>query len=96
MNDSLLRQIYNGELYPAEDMGKFISPEERRRGHKIEKEVEYFEKALSSEDWARFSKLDALQRDSSSEYAFENFTFGFRLGVMLMAEVLANGQELIQ
>lgn len=96
MNNTLLWLLYHGKVYPAVDVGRHPCAEERRRGHNIEEEMDYFEKALSHEDWARFSKLDGLQRDSNYECSFENFRLGFRLGTMLMVEAMANGQEMLQ
>lgn len=88
MSDTLLNQLYNGDIYPAETMGSHVLPEERRCEQAIEQEWEYLKKVLSPEDWAHVENLNNLQRDSTAYYAFENFTTGFRLGAGLMLETL--------
>lgn len=88
MNDTLLRRLYGGEVYPAEDLVHFITPQDRERDRTIEKEKEHILTMLSLDGSKRFQDLENLWRDSSNEYAFQNFAQGFRLGVTLMMETL--------
>lgn len=86
--NKILERLYNGDIYPAEEMGNHVSPEEHKYNRAIEQEREYFQKVLSPEGMEHFETLDSFQRDSTALYAFENFTAGFRLGAMLMMETL--------
>lgn len=90
MSKSLLQQLYDGEVYPSENI-KCNTLEYRELGGKIVEEKQYFKATLSPDDWSRFDKLEDMLYERSSAYAFTNFTYGFRLGVGLMIEALANG-----
>lgn len=43
---------------------------------------------LSSDDGKRFEDLGGMELDRSAVYAFENFVYGFRLGMGLILEIL--------
>jgi len=87
---TLLQQLYDGELYPAENI-KPKDPEYSKTHHRIADEREYFMGILAANDKERLVNLDEMYFHSAALYAYENFTYGFRLGVSLMAETLANG-----
>lgn len=95
MSKSLLQQLYDGEIYPAEGI-KCKAPEHRELSHKISDEAEHFKAVLSPEDWKRFEKLKDMESDREDTYIFANFTYGFQLGVGLMIEALSNGEGLIR
>jgi len=95
MSKTLLQQLYDGEIYPAEVI-RCKTPEYKELNHKISDETEYFMERLSPDDWKRFEKLEDMKCDRSDAYVFANFTYGFRLGVGLMIEALANGGELVR
>lgn len=90
---TLIQRLYDGELYPTEDMGATVSPKERACDDTIEQEREHFKKVLSPEEWQRFEKFDGLHRTSASYYGYTNFSFGFRLGAMLMCDIFTGNDE---
>lgn len=87
MRKSLLQQLYDGEIYPAENINpKGLEYREVRR--RISDEKEHFKKALSLDEGKRFQRLDELYDRASALYSFEHFAYGFKLGIALMAETL--------
>jgi hypothetical protein len=96
MSKTLLQQLYDGEVYPAEDI-KLIRPEDKELSQKNSKEMEYFEDLLSPEDYRRLEKLDDKRQDENSAYEYANFVYGFRLGMGMAIEALTSedGKEKI-
>lgn len=83
----LLRQLYDGQLYPSEEIipqGKDYRATTVANG----KEREYFKTVLSPEDAERFTEWDKKMFEASSEYAYTNFEYGFKLGARLLCELL--------
>ena len=65
-----------------------IPTDERKRlNQKIEEERHYFMKNMSIEDYKRFDNLDSLYSNSNSFQECDSFSYGMRLGVMLMCEI---------
>lgn len=85
--NNILDRLYSGEIYPAEQIVVRTS-EYRELGRKISDEKKYFQSVLSPNDGKRFEDLGDLELERSSAYAFENFVYGFRLGVGLLLETL--------
>lgn len=54
-----------------------------------------FEEALSDEEKEAFQNLKDTSDGVSLNYATERFVAGFRLGVLMMAEVFAGSDDLI-
>ena len=46
------------------------------------------------EDKEKFEELNRLAQQSAYIESYENFTYGFRLGVLLMCDVFAGFEEL--
>lgn len=90
---SILQQLYDGELYPAENI-RCQTPEYAQIRSDIAAEREHFLSMLPEAERKRFNKFDDLQHDSTSIYGYESFLYGFRLGVRLMAETLYGRVEL--
>lgn len=92
---SLLQGLYAGEISPDE----LIVPksrEYRSMNRKIGEEKEYLKSRLSVEDCKRFEELDYLLMQTGSMNSEASFSYGFRLGVMLMIEVFTGKDELIR
>jgi len=53
MGKPILNQLFDGEIYPAENI-KPVSPEYRELSEKIESERDYFESKLPEADRDRF------------------------------------------
>lgn len=84
---TLLEQLYGGGIYPAEKI-VVRTPEYKELNQKISDEKTYFDSVLFSNDGKRFEDLGDMELQRSSAYAFENFVYGFRLGVGLILETL--------
>lgn len=89
---SILEKLYNGDVYPAQDI-VCNTPEYRELFNKINEERQYFMKQLSPEDEDRFDEFENLLSESSSMYAYANFVYGFKLGTMLMCEVIKDNAK---
>ena len=53
-----------------------------------------FGKLLSGNDMYKFQNLLELQNQNTGVYGAECFTYGFRLGVRLLLEILPDGEIL--
>ncbi len=84
---TLLEQLYRGKIYPAENI-VVRTQEYKDLKQKINDEKIYFKSILSSDDGKRFADLSDMELDRSAVYAFENFAYGFRLGMGLILETL--------
>lgn len=91
---SILETLYNGELYPGEEIVP-RNPDYRSLGEKIGKERKYFKSKLSSEDKKCFEERDGILLTSSPMNSYAHFSYGFKLGVLLMCEIFNcdNGPE---
>lgn len=80
-------RLYYGELDPEEQI---VPPEEKYHPLmcKICEEGEYFRTKLSAEDGERLEHLDELYGEESSLTCHAGFTCGFRLGALMMQELL--------
>ena len=88
---TLLKRLYDGEIYPGEAITVSETDQEYiNLRNNISSETEYFQALLSPADWKRFEQLDDMKDESTLAYAFENFSYGFRLGVNLMMELSRN------
>lgn len=92
MSKSLLQRLYDGEIYPAENL-YLKGAKHKELNRKISDETEYFKNVLSPEDWKRFETLGDMQHERTDDYYYANFLYGFRLGAGLIAEALAADAE---
>lgn len=93
MSKSLLQKLYDGEIYPAEKIC-VRTPEFKELTRILSDEKQYFMNSLTPDEWKKFESIENLQIEKSSAYAFENFTYGFRLGVKLMIEAFGTDKIL--
>ena len=91
MSKTLLQQLYDGEIYPAEQINP-QNPEYREVCRKLGAEREYFRQKFSESEQKRFDGMDDMYHTMMTIYGYEDFTYGFRLGAGLMAEALSNGK----
>lgn len=86
---SILEDLYSGKIYPSEE----IVPKEKNY-RSINKEVgefrEYFREKIAPEDKEKFSQWDTLVHDTHYMECYANFSYGFRLGIMLLIDVLTD------
>jgi hypothetical protein len=90
---TILEELYNGHILPAE----LIVPqnsEYRPLNRKISDIKETWQKKLSVDDYKSLETLLELYCQSSALEASASFGYGFKLGAMLMLEVLSGKGEL--
>lgn len=93
MAKTLLQQLYDGEIYPAEQIVP-KSPEYTELLRKLGTEKQYFRERLSVSDRERFEEMGDMHLEIASLCGYEDFTYGFRLGAGLMIEALVSGNGL--
>lgn len=93
--NSVIKALFRGEIMPEErivpDEPAYWSAE-----HLISDEKEYFRERLTQEDKAHFEKLDDLYCQSITMYGAQSFQYGFKLGAMLMADVVTGKEEVVR
>ena len=85
----ILEDLYSGRIYPSE---KIVPKEKNYRT--ISKEVgefrEYFRKKIAQEDKDKFNQWGELVHDTHYMECYANFSYGFRLGILLLIDVLTD------
>ncbi len=95
MEDSILKQLYNGRIYPPEQ----YHPSSAEYLQKSKKLSEYYENLSSELDGLapslpdKLEQLFILKNSLSSTEVEEMYIEGFRLGVKLMAEVFTDTKQ---
>ena len=82
---SLLYELYQGEIFPAQNIVP-SDPDYRRLVHAVQEERQRLEETLTESEKAQMERLADLMLQESSQYAYENFAHGFRLGLLLMGD----------
>lgn len=90
---SILEQLYDGKVYPCEQITLQNQPEYRALSGKVVDDYESFVKELPPEQAKRFEEMDRKMSKMSNIQAYANFEYGFKLAAMLMSEVFCNHQE---
>ncbi|MFI8715678.1 hypothetical protein QIH01_08505 [Brevibacillus brevis] len=85
MAKTLLQQLYDGEIYPAEQIVP-KSPEYTELLRKLGTEKQYLRE--------RFDEMGDMHLEIASLCGYEDFAYGFRLGAGLMIEALVSGNGL--
>ena len=91
---SILEQLYDGKVYPCEEILPQNHAEYRAVSGQVGNDYEYLLKELSSDQLKRFEEMDKGRTKLSSMQAYANFEYGFKLGARLMSEVFSNHEEL--
>ena len=89
MHKSLLKKLYDGEIYPEENI-YLQKPQDKMRRQTIFSEDAYFQKILSGEDYNRLEQLHDLRHEEMSAYLYANFLYGYRLGMGFAIEAFTN------
>lgn len=84
------------DMLCVEDDIEKRSPEHKEVNKEIGRYQDELGKRLKGEDRELFNKLMDLLAKDSTFYSAERFTYGFRLGVRLMAESLLDADEFIR
>ena len=84
---SILDALFDGKINPYEQIGVTGDEEYDEVNRNIRGEKEYFKSKLTEQDQQRLEAFESLFSQSSSIQDVETFRYGFRLGVLIMAEV---------
>lgn len=95
MNKSLLQQFYDGDIYPAEQILPKDSKYKELCGE-IGIMEDKFKERLLPEDKIAFEKIKGMEEQINIRFAFSNFSYGFRLGIMFMADTFTADESFIQ
>lgn len=92
---SILEELYEGNICPDEWM---ISkhPEYHPLIKRISGMLEMWRNKLSEENYSQLEKLLDLRSEASSMETSEAFMNGFKLGALIIAEVLNGKEELVK
>ncbi len=85
MAKTLLQQLYDGEIYPADQIVP-KNPQYRELCRKLGQEKQYLRE--------RFDEMGDMHLEIASLCGYEDFAYGFRLGAGLMIEALVSGNGL--
>lgn len=86
---STIKDLYNGKLYPYEDISP-LGIEHRQADAKLEAIYSSLIKKLPPDDVEKIKEWEHLVHSSADMQAYENFLYGFKLGIKLMHEVFSN------
>ena len=91
MGKSILQQLFDGELFPSENI-RPDSSAYNEMDKALSEEIDCFLNILSGDNLDRFQKINDLYCKTTSIYNYECFAHGFRLAVALMVEAM-NGRD---
>ena len=92
MSNRILEQLYDGEIYPAEQI-VLSSPEAKEALRSLEDEKAYFYGILSEADKERFDNLFDLSHGVQRYYSYADFSCGFKLGTRLAYAALEENTD---
>lgn len=92
---SILEELYGGNINPDELIVS-KDPEYRPLNKRISDTLDIWKKKLSENDYSQLESLLDLCSKSSSMEASESFMYGFKLGALIMIEVLTGKKELVR
>lgn len=92
---TILEELYNGRIFP-EELIVPRNPEYRPLNQKISGLKEKWKKKLSSDDYTELEMLLDLRYDSCAMESSASFGYGFKLGALVMLEVLTGKEELVR
>ncbi len=86
--DSILKHLYEGELYPEE---KIVSTDPKYHSlvREINEEQNYLYELLDETDGRRLEHLGKLYLEENAMDCYAGFAYGFRLGARMMCEIFA-------
>lgn len=94
MNKALLQQLYDGDIYPAENILP-KDPRYKELCREIGIKADDFKERLASEERAAFEQIKEMEEQIGVLFSFENFSYGFRLGVMFMTDTFMSDDDFI-
>jgi len=91
MAKSILQQLYDGEIYPSENI-RVDTLEYHKLKSSLTDKKERFIKTLSDNNRDLFKSIEELYDELPEIYCYTGFEYGFKLAVSLMSEAL-NGTK---
>jgi hypothetical protein len=88
----ILNDLYHGR-YNAWEHRPSRTDETRAINQKIEDEKRYFSQKMSLDDFQRLQALENLYTEANNFEQVNAFTYGFKLGTMLMCDVFMDENE---
>lgn len=82
----ILHKLYSGKIIPCE-MKNINAEKQLEVLQKIETEQKYFSEMLSAKDNEKIEKLMQLHCDLIKQEEENIFSYGFTLGLLLMADI---------
>lgn len=92
---TILEELYDGNIYPDELIVP-KDPEYPPLREKMSGVLEMWKKKLSEEDYSQFESLLDLRSEMSSMEASASFVYGFKLGALIMLEVLGGKEDIVR
>ena len=92
MSKSILEQLFDGEIYPAENI-RPESQEYKDLSKKIDEEKDYFKNTLPEADHKRFDVFCDMFYSMHSVYAYADFSYGYKLGAQLAYAAFEDKKE---
>lgn len=93
MSKTILQQLYDGEIFPAEEINP-KQPEYRKLLQKHAMEKDYLRERLPESDRERFDEMENISQEIGDLYSYEDFSCGFRLGLLIALEVTQEPETL--
>lgn len=98
MRKSILHDFYVGNVAPWEQRA-YVDPKAREITKKADDEdgikTDDFKKKLASEEREVFEQIKKMEDQIDILFSFENFSYGFRLGVMFMTDTFMSDDDFI-
>ncbi len=85
---SILNELYYGRIVPWE-RGIPKTPEYKEANKDINKEKAFFKQILSEEEYKRLEVLENMYTNTSDIESADAFSYGFRLGLLIMIDVFS-------
>lgn len=92
--NNFIYEIFDGQIKPWERC-LTLSAKRKELEEKLAQEDSYFMERMSLEDRQRFQEMKELQNQATFKDEVEIFAQGFTLGVLLMMEVMAKKEAII-
>ena len=92
---TILKELYDGNIYPAELIALKNDPKYDSVGERMSDMLKMWEKKLSEDDFNQLEALLDVVYESCSLESSESFVYGFRLGALIMIEVMTVKEGLV-
>ena len=91
---SIMEALFDGRVIPWERRN-VMSAERKALEEKIQNEKRHFIERMSLDDCKRFEELEGLYNTAGLDEEVDIYSHGFTLGALLMMEVMAKKEKII-